>query len=226
MPARSPARSSVSPGRAFESAVRCRRARWWPWRDLSRSAAQFEPRHHRQPTVVAARPEVDGGAAVEAAAELERVDVEQRLHRLEGEAPDDQARALPPRLVDQQGGDQRPVDDQPRIALDLGDVAAVVVDAVAVEGERRVAEQQHRIGRHRPCGRLVGRRAAPAGARRARLRQVAVDDVVLLGEQQLAVARDLVAHGDEHQGAGLALAPAHVGDGRGAGQRIADPDRR
>src|SRR6478609_5575068 len=33
---------------------------------------------------------------------------------------------------------QRPVKDQARIALDLGDVLAVVMDAVAVEGQRRI----------------------------------------------------------------------------------------
>jgi hypothetical protein len=48
---------------------------------------------------------------------------------------------------------------------------------------------------------------------------------MLLREQQQAVAGDLVAHGDEHQRAGLAFASAHVGDGRGAGQHVADPDR-
>jgi hypothetical protein len=48
--------------------------------------------------------------------------------------------------VHQQRGDQRAVHDQARVALDLGDVAAVVVDAVAVEGERAVAEQQHVVG--------------------------------------------------------------------------------
>ena len=78
--------------------------------------------------------------------------------------------------VQQQRGDQRAVHDQARIALDLGDVAAVVVDAVAVEGQRRVAEQQHRVGhdararRSRPigagCG--AGARARRAAARRGR----------------------------------------------------------
>ena len=41
---------------------------------------------------------------------------------------------------------QRAVEDQAGIALDLGDVVAVVMDAVAIEGQRRIAKQQHRIG--------------------------------------------------------------------------------
>ncbi len=36
--------------------------------------------------------------------------------------------------------------DQARIALDARHIGVVVVDAMAVEGERRIAEQQHRIG--------------------------------------------------------------------------------
>ena len=36
--------------------------------------------------------------------------------------------------------------DQSGVALDFGDVLAVVVDAVAVERERRVAEQQYVVG--------------------------------------------------------------------------------
>ena len=81
---------------------------------------------------------------------------------------------------------------RPGIALDLGDVAAVVVDAMAVERERRVAEQQHVVGH--PS--LVPRRIPPAppGAaarRRRRLRRVAIDDVVELGERDVR----LVARG-------------------------------
>src|SRR5712675_2810762 len=40
----------------------------------------------------------------------------------------------------------RAVEDQARIALDPGDVVAVVMDAVPVECQRRIAKQQHRIG--------------------------------------------------------------------------------
>ena len=47
---------------------------------------------------------------------------------------------------DQESRLHRAVEDQAGIALDLGDIVAVVVDAVAVEGQRRIAEQQHLIG--------------------------------------------------------------------------------
>ena len=97
--------------------------------------------------------------------------------------------------VEQQRRDQRAVHDQARIALDLGDVAAVVVDAVAVEGQRRVAEQQHRR-RARSRARRPRR-----SARRWRLAPaspgcggVAVDDVVLFGQRDAARVGDLVAH--------------------------------
>jgi hypothetical protein len=66
--------------------------------------------------------------------------------------------SLAAQQVHQQRGDQRAVHDQARVALDLGDVGPVVVDAVAVEGQRAVAEQQHIIGHP---GALPG---APVGA--------------------------------------------------------------
>ena len=72
---------------------------------------------------------------------------------------------------------------RPGIALDLGDVAAVVVDAVAVEGQRRVAEQQHLVGDDRALPRRR-RRAAAAPARRRPARGLAIDDVVELRERR------------------------------------------
>src|SRR3546814_9125985 len=51
------------------------------------------------------------------------------------------------RMIHQQRGDQRAVDDQPGIALDVPGIVAVVMDAVRVEGERRIAEEQYRVGR-------------------------------------------------------------------------------
>src|ERR1700753_1208127 len=77
---------------------------------------------------------------------------------------------------------QRSVEDQAGIALDLGAVVAGVMDAVAVEGQRRIAKQQHRIGHvafamlgnRRRCGWLGG------GLRRAR--DVAIDDVLPLAD--------------------------------------------
>ena len=73
------------------------------------------------------------------------------------------------------------MDDEARIALDLGHVAAVVVDAVAVEGERRIAKTAA-PGRVR-CGarrfhRPALRRSASAMPLLPRRRQAAVDDVM------------------------------------------------
>ena len=48
--------------------------------------------------------------------------------------------------LEQQAGGQRAVHDEPAIALDLAGIGQVVVDAMRVEGQRRVAEQQARIG--------------------------------------------------------------------------------
>src|SRR5882757_5832742 len=52
---------------------------------------------------------------------------------------------------------QRAVEDQAGIALDLGDIVAVVMDAVAVEGQRRIAKQQHGVS-HVAFAVLRGRR--------------------------------------------------------------------
>jgi hypothetical protein len=154
------------------------------------------------------------------------VQVEGRPHRLERERLHGRTRHLAPHQVGQQRGDQRAVHDQARVALHLGHVLAVVVDAVAVEGEGRVAEQQH-VVRHdlaRPHG--AGGRGLRGRRRVARLRRAAVDDVVLLGERQAGGVVHLVANQHEHQ---LAAAPALAGDrldARDAPHRLAHPQRR
>src|SRR5581483_10268616 len=70
---------------------------------------------------------------------------EQRLHAAIGEFFGRPAAAQPCRHLDDEGGLQRPMEDQPGIALDFGDIVAVVMDAMAVEGQRRIAEQEHGI---------------------------------------------------------------------------------
>src|SRR5437899_10104208 len=99
---------------------------------------------------------------------------------------------------------QRSVEDQARIALDLGDVVAVVVDAVAVEGQRGIAEQQHGIGdmglavlRLRRRGRGLCGRGLPA-------RDLAIDDVLSLADGCAARRGDAVLDRDEAQRAGRA----------------------
>ena len=98
------------------------------------------------------------------------------------------------------------MNDEAGVALDFGDVFAVVVNAVTVECQRRVAEQQNVI-RHDValpckcglcrcgCGHYVGR---PGG--------IAVHNVVVFGECRvaLAIAADFVAHFHENQVAGTA----------------------
>ena len=127
----------------------------------------------------------------------------------------------------QQRREQRPVDDEPGIALDLGDVAPVVVDAVAVEGQGRVAEQQHVVGVDvaAPGGVRAVRAAAPAPPRRPRAGRGRRCRAPRRAPTPVAV-RDLVAHQDEDERAGAALLQADVGDGRGAPDRVADPERR
>src|ERR1700756_1863653 len=89
---------------------------------------------HGQPAVVVLRPEADCLAIrLRCAAYRERVDVEGRTDRPEAIFQHLSLGALVAQQVEQQRRDQRPVHDQAWITLDLGHVAAVVVDAVAVE---------------------------------------------------------------------------------------------
>ncbi|KQP18282.1 hypothetical protein ASF43_10695 [Pseudorhodoferax sp. Leaf267] len=108
--------------------------------------------------------------------------------------------------------DDEAVHDQAGVALDLGHILAVVVDAVAVEGQRGIAEQQHVVGNDaaHPRGVDGGRRRRGRGL--ARGVHVAVDDVVLLQDRQLAIAADFVVHLDEDQRPGAADPAAQVVD--------------
>jgi len=70
------------------------------------------------------------------------------------------------------------VEDQAGIALDLGDVVAVVMDAVAVEGQRRIAKQQHGIGHVAFAMHCDRRRRGFARRGRLRGRHVAINDIL------------------------------------------------
>ena len=73
------------------------------------------------------------GRAVVVGVDRELAAFEQRLHAAVAEF----LRRLAAQLcghLHQESGLQRPVEDQPGIAFDLGDVIAVVMNAVAVEG--------------------------------------------------------------------------------------------
>ncbi len=128
---------------------------------------------------------------------------------------------------DQQRGLHRAVDDQAGITFDLGDVVAVVMDAVAVEGQRRVAKQQHRIG-HMAFAMLGGqRRRRRLGGRGvlAIRRHVAIDDVLPLADGEAARRGDDVVDRDEAQRARAAGLHRHVRDGRRARHLVADAQR-
>ena len=53
---------------------------------------------------------------------------------------------FPAQQVEQQRRDQRAVHHEAGIAFDFGDIAAIVVNAVAIECQRRIAEEQHGVG--------------------------------------------------------------------------------
>jgi hypothetical protein len=127
-----------------------------------------------------------------------------------------------------QGRLQGAVHHQALITL-LGDgVGAVVVDAVAVEGERREAEQQHRpggpflppvggLGRRRRQRRSGGGGAGGGG--------LAVDQVLALADRHTVRAIQFVAHGDEDQRAGAAGLLLHVVDGGELADVLAEAQR-
>src|SRR5512132_2700338 len=116
------------------------------------------------------------------------------------------------------------MNDEAGIALDLGRVRAVIVNAVSVERQRRVAEQHgriraHLLGVHRSHRRRLS--GAPSGSSSHVL---AVDDVVLIDDGEPVATGNLVTDGHEHQSAGTARLRGHVGNGRGPLRVI--PDRQ
>ena len=126
----------------------------------------------------------------------------------------------------QQGCDQRAVDDESRIALDTLRIVAVVVDAVGVEGERRIAEQEYRIGRQ--AAHRVGGLGFDCCGRRGRgrcCRGFAKDDVLLLADRGDAIRRNVVAQRHEEQVAARTALGLDRVDRGDAGQRGTDRDR-
>src|SRR6266700_6760409 len=102
---------------------------------------------HRKPAFVVPGPEMERlSIRARLAADVEGMGVERRPDCTKLVAGDFGPRRLMAQEVEQQRREERPMDDQARILLDLRDIAPVVVDAVLVEGQRRVAEQEHVIG--------------------------------------------------------------------------------
>src|ERR1051325_8221187 len=79
-------------------------------------------------------------------AHVERRDIEQRRQRAELESLERDVRTLAAQEIDEERGEQRPVDDKAGVAFDSGDVAPIVVDAMAIERQRRITEQQYVVG--------------------------------------------------------------------------------
>src|SRR5215471_7997044 len=161
-----------------------------------------------------------------AAAQLERSGVEERRARLGRVVHDPASGRVVAGEVEQQRRRQWSVDDQPGIALGVHGPATIVVDTVAVEGERREAEQQHGIGGDPPApGHVGGRGFAPGRlVPLTRLHLFAKDRPALLLEGQPLATEEAVDHGGENQRAGAARLDRHVGQLGLPPERLTDAD--
>ena len=115
-----------------------------------------------------------------------------------------------------------------RITFDFGHVAPVVVDAMPVERERRIAKQQHVVGSNLALPQRALRCRLGRRLRIAWTLRFAVRDVVELDDRRIgcAVATQLMAHLHEHECAAATLLERHVVDRRQALDLIAHPQRR
>src|SRR5216683_2619317 len=110
------------------------------------SSSQDRSRIHGQPSFTIAGPKLHGVALAGATAYRKRFEIEQRPDGLEVESRHVGLGHFPAQEVEQQRGNQRAVNHEAGIAFDLGDIAAIVVNAVAIEGERRISKEQYRVG--------------------------------------------------------------------------------
>src|SRR5207237_9027677 len=106
---------------------------------------------------------------------------------------------------------------QPRISLVGGRIAAVGVDAVPVERQRRIAEEKHVVGDDRAvpgaaCSGLDG----PVPDSPAR--RLAIDEILLLLDGDTTLPRHRPADGDEYQ---RSRAPALLFDATDHGALLA-----
>src|SRR3954454_12632925 len=146
-----------------------------------------------------ARPQIDATFVSLSTADREGMNIEQRTDRAEGEAAQLHLWPLAPQEISQQRGDQRTMHDQARVTLDPCDIAAVIVDAMAIEGQCRIPEQKHRVRNDAAREALATRGRNRLGGRRIAWRIVAENDVVLLEDGETLCVRDLVSHAHENQ---------------------------
>ena len=111
--------------------------------------------------------------------------------------------------------------DEAWIALNFRDVAPVVMDAMAIEGERGIAEQQHIVRRDAAVPGRAGFRSDRRWHWVTRLGRSAVDDVVLFGQRKALGIGNLVLDQHKHQITRAARLVRDGFDARGALHRIA-----
>src|SRR4029450_11834812 len=97
---------------------------------------------------------------------------------------------------------------------------AIVVDSMAIERQRGIAEQEDLVGPNLtgPARRL--RSATWLGNRLSWLRIVSVDDVLVLNQREASATADAVAHFDENQRTRTSFFIGHILDARQPGHRI------
>ena len=141
-----------------------------------------------------AGPEVCDAGCGDAPAHLKGLRRNQWAHAAIGKATQGRFGVRPAERAQVQGGDQRAMHHQAGIAFGAGDIGVVVMDAVAVERDGAVAEQQGRRRLDGLCPFALGQCVAAA---RLGWRGFAVDDVLFLADGQATVLGIVMAHGDE-----------------------------
>src|SRR5215831_13341987 len=150
--------------------------------------------------------------------------VEQRAYGAEAEGSQRRL-GVPAQQVRQQRGDQRSMHDKPGIALDLGRVAAIIMDAVTDEDHRRIAKQHHRISMDITPPDRAGRRWRRLRRHFAGAGRLAVHNVVLLDQRETYGPGDLMPHQHEDQWPDTTIFRRDIGDRGLADDSFADEQR-
>ena len=114
--------------------------------------------------------------------------------------------------------------NEPGIGFGLGRIDMVIVNAMSIERQRGIAEQQHRIrckarserGGIGRCGRVLDR---------ARRGDLTIDDRLLLPDTKLVAAQMLMFNANKDQYTTAALLGRYIPDYRAAGEGFADLQR-